>query len=189
MNRGWKFTWKLFISTFQLSAFTFGGGYVIVPLMRKKFVDKYKWIEETEMLDLVAISQSSPGAIAVNASILIGYRLSGIPGAFITVLGTVLPPLVILSVISLFYVAFKQSTVMNFILKGMNAGVAAVVADVTVTMGKNILDEKSVFSTLVMFLSFAAVFFLNIDVKIIILAGGVLGLAYAFYIRRTQREM
>lgn len=189
MDKGWKFYWKLFISTFSLSAFTFGGGYVIVPLMRKKFVDKYKWIEDKEMLDLVAISQSSPGAIAVNASILIGYRLSGIPGAFITILGTVLPPLIILSVISLFYVAFKQSAVVNAILKGMNAGVAAVVADVTVTMGKNIIDEKSVFSILIMISSFAAVFFLNIDVKIIILAGGVLGLAYTFYIRRKQKEM
>ena len=70
----------LFLSTFQLSAFTFGGGFVIIPLMRKKFVEKLKWIDEQEMLDLTAIAQSSPGAIAVNASILVGYRVAGIPG-------------------------------------------------------------------------------------------------------------
>ena len=76
---------KLFISTLYLSAFTFGGGYVIVTLMKKKFVDQYHWIEENEMLDLIAIAQSSPGAIAVNASILIGYRIAGlISGYFCT---------------------------------------------------------------------------------------------------------
>jgi uncharacterized protein YqcC (DUF446 family) len=90
----------LFLSTFKLSACTFGGGYVIVPLMRKKFVEELHWIGEPEMLDLVAIAQSSPGPIAVNASILVGYHMAGVPGALITMLGTVLPPLGIISVIS-----------------------------------------------------------------------------------------
>ena len=87
----------LFTSTFTLSAFTFGGGFVIIPLMRKKFVEQLHWIDEEEMMDLTAIAQSSPGAIAVNASILVGYRVAGVPGALVTVLGTVLPPLIILS--------------------------------------------------------------------------------------------
>jgi len=189
MNKDWKFYWKLFTSTFFLSAFTFGGGYVIIPLMRKKFVDEYKWIEEKEMLDLAAIAQSSPGAIAVNASILIGYRLSGIPGAFVSILGTVLPPLIILSVISTFYIAFKESAVVNAVLKGMSAGVAAVVADVTVKMGKDVVDEKSVFSVLIMVLSFIAVFFFDVDVKLIILACGLLGLANVFLYRLKHKEM
>lgn len=71
---------KLFISTLYLSTFTFGGGYVIVTLMKKKFVDEYHWIEENEMLDLVAIAQSSPGAIAVNGAIVVGYKLAGAVG-------------------------------------------------------------------------------------------------------------
>ena len=70
----------LFLSTFQLSAFTFGGGFVIIPLIRKKFVEQLGWIGEEEMLDLAAIAQSSPGAIAVNISILVGYRVAGVPG-------------------------------------------------------------------------------------------------------------
>ena len=96
-----KLFWTLFWSTFQLSAFTFGGGYVIVPLMRKRFVEGLGWIDENEMIDLIAIAQSSPGPIAVNASIIIGYRIAGISGALCTILGTVLPPLIILSLISL----------------------------------------------------------------------------------------
>ena len=79
MKKDLAFYRKLFTSTFYLSAFTFGGGYVIIPLMRKKFVEQFHWIEEEEMLDLTAIAQSAPGAIAVNASILIGYRLAALP--------------------------------------------------------------------------------------------------------------
>lgn len=75
-----KILWKIFLSTLYLSAFTFGGGYVIVTLMKKKFVDEYHWIGEDEMLDLVAIAQSSPGAIAVNGAIVVGYKLAGIRG-------------------------------------------------------------------------------------------------------------
>ena len=91
---------KLFISTFYLSAFTFGGGYVIVTLMKKKFVDEYHWIDENEMLDLIAIAQSAPGAIAVNGAIVVGYKLAGVFGAITAIIATILPPLVIKSNIS-----------------------------------------------------------------------------------------
>ena len=86
MNKRPNIYLKLFLSTLQLSAFTFGGGYVIVSLLQKKFVEKFKWISEKKMLDIVAISQSS-GAIAVNSSILIGYRMAGFWGALSTLLG------------------------------------------------------------------------------------------------------
>ena len=103
MKKNPKLYLKLFTSTFYLSAFTFGGGYVIVPLMKKKFADDLHWIEEKEMIDLAAIAQSAPGPIAVNAAILVGYRIAGVLGALTTIIGTVLPPFVILAVISLFY--------------------------------------------------------------------------------------
>ena len=125
-----KMLLKLFLSTLYLSAFTFGGGYVIVTLMKKKFVDQYHWIEENEMLDLVAIAQSSPGAIAVNGAIVVGYKLSGILGALVAILGTVLPPFVILSVISVFYKAFRNNWLISQLLEGMQAGVGAVIASV-----------------------------------------------------------
>ena len=108
MNTSLKKHLTLFTSTLKLSACTFGGGFVIIPLMRKKFVDQLHWIDGREMLDLVAIAQSSPGAIAVNASIIIGYHVAGISGALIAAVGTVLPPLVIISIISLFYQAFRD---------------------------------------------------------------------------------
>ena len=131
---------KLFFSTFKLSACTFGGGFVIIPLMRKKFVEELGWIEEDEMMDLTAIAQSSPGAIAVNASILVGYHVAGFSGAMLTVLGTILPPLIIISIISMSYQAFRDNAIVNMAMAGMLCGVAAVICD---QYGKNHFSEKT----------------------------------------------
>lgn len=166
---------KMFSSTFYLSAFTFGGGYVIVPLMKKKFVDKLNWIEEDEMLNLIAIAQSSPGAVAVNASILLGYRVAGIIGAVVSLLGTVLPPLIIISLISLFYTAFRENIVVSAVLKGMQAGIAAVIADVVLNLGGKIVKIKDSISVLVMIGAFIMTFFLKINVMYIILMCGCIG--------------
>lgn len=165
----------LFLSTLKLSACTFGGGFVIIPLMRKKFVEELGWIEEQEMLDLTAIAQSSPGAIAVNASILVGYHVAGVAGALMTVLGTVLPPLVIISVISLFYQAFRDNVIVNMVMAGMLCGVAAVIFDVVINMAKNVFQGKRMTPVLVFFGSFAAVRWLNVNILIVILVCGIIG--------------
>jgi chromate transporter len=119
MEKDFRFYKKLFLSTFSLSAFTFGGGYVIVLLMKNKFVDKFHWVDEQEMMDIIAISQSTPGPMAVDASILVGYRLAGLPGAIVALLATVLTPLIILSIISLFYQAFQSNPVVKAALQGI----------------------------------------------------------------------
>ena len=119
--------WQLFLSTFKLSACTFGGGFVIIPLMRERFVKELHWIEEEEMLDLTAIAQSSPGSIAINASILVGYNVAGIPGALITVVGAALPPLIIISIISAFYQAFRSNKYVSMAMAGMLAGILTAV--------------------------------------------------------------
>lgn len=181
MKKTWKLYWTLFVSTFSLSAFTFGGGYVIVPLMKKKFVENLKWIEEEEMLNIVALSQSSPGAIAINCSILVGYRMAGIPGSIVTVFGTVLPPLIILTVISFCYEAFKSSTVVNALLKGMQAGVAAVIVDVVIGMSGKIFKTKQIFSILMMLGAFIAAFVFDVNVALIIIICGIIGAAAVIY--------
>lgn len=175
MKKDLKFFWTLFISTFTLSAFTFGGGYVIVPLMRKKFVETLGWIDEEEMLDLIAIAQSAPGPIAVNSSIIIGYRLAGIPGALVTTFGTVLPPMVILSVISQFYTAFRDNVVVSLVLKGMGIGVAAVIVDVVCTMAKGVVKTKDALWIIVMCAALVVALFTSLNVVFVILACGVVG--------------
>ena len=142
MRKKQKVFWKLFLSTLYLSAFTFGGGYVIVTLMKDKFVDKYHWIEENEMLDLIAIAQSAPGAIAVNGAIVVGYKLAGLAGVLTAIFGTVLPPFLIVSAISVFYQMFCDNFIISQLLDGMQAGVGAVIASVVWDMTAGITKKK-----------------------------------------------
>jgi chromate transporter len=158
-----------------LSAFTFGGGYVIVSLMKRRFVDERGWLTDGEMLDLAAIAQSCPGAVAVNAAILVGYRVGGIIGALLSVLATILPPFVILGVISACYSSFRSNGIVAAVLKGMQSGVAAVIADVTVTLSVSSWKEGRVPSLIVMAAAFCACWFFSVNVVWIILACGVYG--------------
>lgn len=179
---------KLFLCTFQLSACTFGGGFVIIPLMRKKFVEELHWIQEDEMMDLTAIAQSAPGAIAVNASILVGYHVAGFGGALLTVLGTILPPLIIISVISFFYTAFRDNAIVNMAMTGMLAGVAAVICDVVITMVKGLLHAKRLLPMLVLVAAFIAVRFFKVNILLIILVCGVAGAADTIWRKRAGKE-
>ena len=138
--------WKLFLSTLYISSFTFGGGFVIVTFMKKKFVDELHWIDEQEMLDMTALAQSSPGAIAVNAAILVGWQVEGLIGMIVAVLGTIIPPMVILSVISVFYNAFATNRYIALLLKGMQAGVAAVILAVVFDLGGKVLQIRCLMS-------------------------------------------
>lgn len=178
MEHNGKLYLTLFLSTLKLSASTFGGGYVIVPLMRKRFVDELHWIDEQEMLDLIAVSQSSPGPIAVNASLMIGYRMGGIPGALITALGTVIPPLFIISVISFFYKQFRDNIYVSAVMKGMQAGVAAVICNAVVDMGGTVIKNGGTLSALLMAGVFIAVYFYKLSIILIIVCCGLLGLLY-----------
>ena len=163
-----KFYLMLFWQTFKISAFTFGGGYVIVSLMKKQFVDKLGWLSEKEMLDFTAIAQSSPGAIAVNASILVGYKLGGALGAATAIIGTVLPPLILLTAISYIYTWFISVTAIRYVMLGMQAGVAAVICDVVWSLTLNIWKENRWISMITAILAFVLVAFLSVNVMIIV---------------------
>lgn len=178
--------WKIFWSTFYLSAFTFGGGYVIVSLMKKKFVDEYHWIEEDEMLDLVAIAQSAPGAIAVNGAIVVGYKLAGIPGILTAILGTVIPPFAIISAISVCYQAFRENQIVSLMLEGMQAGVGAVIASVIYDMAAGIVQKKDTVSDLLLIGAFAASCFFGVKVVYVILFCGFLGVLRAVIEKRQN---
>lgn len=175
---------KLFLSMLYISAFTFGGGFVIITFMKRKFVDELGWIDEQEMLDLIALAQSSPGAIAVNAAILVGWRVGGFLGMVTAVIGTVLPPITILSVISLFYAAFAANPYVALVLKGMQAGVAAVILDVVWGLGANVVKTKSAIHMVVMAVAFIATFVYGVNVIYIILAAGLLGVVLAMLERK-----
>lgn len=165
----------LFCSMLYISAFTFGGGFVIVSFMKKKFVDQLHWLDEQEMLDMTALAQSLPGPIAVNAAIQVGWKAGGFAGMLCAVLGTVLPPVVILSVISVFYQRFSASRPVALVLKGMQAGVAAVILDVSVSLGLKVCRSGDLLRILVMAAAFATVFFLKVNVLWIIAGAAAVG--------------
>ncbi|XOQ45075.1 MAG: Chromate transporter [Clostridium sp.] len=166
---------KLFFSTLYLSTFTFGGGYVIVTLLKNKFVDDLHWIDEDEMLDLVAIAQSSPGAIAVNGAIVVGYKLAGFAGILCSILGAVIPPLLILTLISYFYAVLKTNFVIQAMLKGMRAGVGAVIISVVWDMGSSVAKLKDALLLVIMAAAFIANYFYDVNVIYIILLAAVFG--------------
>lgn len=169
----------LFLNTLYISAFTFGGGFVIVTFMKRTFVDKYHWIEEEEMLDLIALAQSSPGAIAVNAAILVGWKVCGFVGMIVAVIGTIVPPMIILSIISFFYAAFISNPYVALVLKGMQAGVAAVILDVVCELGLKVAKEKSILSYIIAIVAFVASFVFGMNVIYIILGAALIGVIKA----------
>ncbi len=178
---------KIFITTLYLSAFTFGGGYVIVSLMKKKFVDENHWIEQDEMLDLVAIAQSSPGPIAINGAIAVGYKLCGMAGALVAIIGTIIPPFVIISIISYCYNAFRSNWIISQLLEGMQAGVAAVIASVTYDMGKDVVKQRDGLSLVIMIVAFVASYILEVNVVFIVIACGLIGLGRGQLEKRKVR--
>lgn len=181
----------LFIEMFRLSAFTFGGGYVIVPLMKRSFVDKLGLMSEKEMLDYTAVAQSAPGAVAINTSILVGMRLGGIPGAAITLIATILPPLIIISIVALIYKLVIGNAIVLAVLRGMRAGICAVIADAVISMIATVTKDFSKTSPLawlrviIIPVSFIAAFMLKINAALIVLAGAILGIITAIVTRKA----
>ena len=176
--------WHMFTAMLYISAFTFGGGFVIATFMKKKFVDEFGWIDEEEMLDLIALAQSSPGAIAVNVAILVGWRVWGFVGMLTAILATILPPMLILSVVSYFYAAFAASRIVALFLKGMQAGVAAILLDVILGLAEKVLKTKSPLHMLIMAAAFVAVAVFDVNVIWIIVAALLIGMASAVILRK-----
>ena len=187
MKKDYSKLWTLFKSMFMLSACTFGGGFVIVSLMKKKFVEQLQWLEEDEMLDVTAITQSSPGPLPVNASVIIGYRIAGVVGSLVAILGTIIPPMIIISIISLFYEQFRTNKYIAIALQVMRAGVAAVIFDVVINLASNVLKTKRVLYIIMMIVAFIATYFFGISAMIIIfvcLGIGILDLIFAIINKR-----
>lgn len=177
--------WELFRQIFILSACTFGGGFVIIGMIRKVFVEKLHWISEEEILDLTVIAQSTPGPLGVNMAVITGYRIQGVSGALVCALAASLPPIIIISVISVFYNQFKDNRIIALLLQVMRAGVAAVLVDVVIDLAANVLKTKNALWILLMVASFVALVWFKVSIVWLILICGAVGLVYSL---RTGKE-
>lgn len=178
------YLWLAKINLF-ISAFTFGGGYIVVPMVRKYFVEKKELFDENELIEMAAIAQSTPGAIAINLMALSGYRTAGIIGMIISCVCAVLPPLAILAVVSVCYSAVITNAAVAAVLKGMQACVAALIVDFVVDMTGVILKEHSLFSAALILTAFAVSFFTDINV-ILVLSGSCILCILRVYIKEKE---
>ncbi len=170
------FYWTLFKSTFLISAFTVGGGFVIIPLLRAKYVDEYGWLDDKETLNLVSIAQSMPGIVAVNSAIILGYRMAGIAGALTGVAATVLPPLITLSVISCFYDAFAHNEYVRYALKGMQCGATALIINVAIDLLKKQWKKRLLLPLLIIIATFIANLVFDVNIMLLVVIDGLIGL-------------
>ena len=172
------FYWKLFQSTFLISAFTVGGGFVIIPLLRAKYVDEYGWLDDKEPLNLVSIAQSMPGVVAVNAAIILGYRMAGLRGALTALAATILPPLVTLSVISCAYDWFATNPYVRYALKGMQCGATALIVNVAIDLLQKQWRKKLLWPLAIIVGTFVANFFFGVNIMLLVVIDGLLGLVF-----------
>ena len=190
MKKHYSKLWILFKSMFVLSMCTFGGGFVIVSLMKKRFVEELKWIEEEEMLDVTAITQSAPGPLMINAAVIVGYRIAGIVGALTAIAGSILPPMIIISIISIFYEQFCTNSYVAMALQVTRAGVAAVIFDVVWKLAGNVWNTKRALYIAMMVIAFVATFFFDISAMLIIFTCLGIGLLdLVFCVKKGKEEV
>ena len=173
MDKIKTYCWLFCINVF-ISAFTFGGGYVVIPMIKKYYVEEKQLFDEGELMNIAAIAQSSPGAIAINMSALAGYRVAGWQGLIISCIAAILPPLVILSIVSAIYSLIRDNRIISALLKGMEAGVAALIVDLIIDMYALIIKEKQLFYTLLVPIAFILNYVFHMNVAMIIIGALVL---------------
>ncbi len=176
----------LFVTFLKIGAFTFGGGYAMIPLIQKEVVDKRKWITDEDILEIVAIAESTPGPIAINAATFVGYRRCGFMGALLSSLGVILPSFVIILVISLVLKQFQNIKAVQYAFHGIRAGVLALIIKALFSMYKQC--KKNAVSLVVMALAFILTAVFNIDVLIVIVGCALFGLITSMIIQRRAKE-
>lgn len=173
---------KMFWSFFKIGAFTFGGGYAMIPLIEEEVVNKNSWISKEDFLDILVISQSFPGALAVNCSTFIGYKIGNLPGAILALLGTILPSFFIILCIASFFMQFRNNYYVDLIFKGINGAVPVLVLVAIISLSKSI--KKNYINYTIIILTVVLLKFFNMHPVIIILLSGVYG--YIFLRKKVQ---
>jgi chromate transporter len=175
---------ELCISFFKIGLFTFGGGYAMIPIMEQEVVEKKKWVNEEDIVSILAISESTPGPLAVNAATYIGYNIRGVLGSICATLSVVLPSFIIISIISLFFIEFKQNKIIEFMFNGIRCAVGVLVINAGIKMSKK--TKVSVFNMILLFIALFLSVLTSIDIIFIILGSAIIGLIYYSFINTKE---
>lgn len=167
----------LFLTFLKIGAFTFGGGYAMIPLIQKEAVEKHKWISDEDILDIIAIAESTPGPIAINSATFVGYRVAGVLGSAAATFGTVLPSFLIISVIATVLNEFYHITAVKYAFFGIRAGVLALIFKSLYTMYRKC--PKNIAAYIIMVVAFLIVAFTHINILFVLIGCAVFGLIYS----------
>ena len=166
--------WTLFVTFFKLSAFTFGGGYAMLPLLQEDVVEKKKWITEDEMLDMLAISESTPGPFVINAATFVGFHEAGVLGAAAATLGVALPSYIAIMVISVLFAIFRENRWVDAAFRGIRAGVVVLIINAVIKLAKK-MKWKAVGVVLAL-AAFGISLFLDINIIFVLIGAGIVGI-------------
>ena len=177
-----KTLWQVFLSFFKIGAFTFGGGYAMIPLIQNEAVEQRHWVTDDDILEVVAIAESTPGPIAINSATFVGYKAAGVLGSVCATLGVVLPSFVVILALSFVLRQFHELEAVRYAFFGIRAGVLALLVKALWTMYQK--SPKGWVSYVVMAASFVLTAIFDVNVIFVIIGCAVFGVASSFYLKR-----
>ena len=187
MKKKLKLYLQLLLSFMKIGVVTFGGGYAMIPIIENETSKKRKWISGDDLIDVVAISESTPGPIAICAASFIGYKTAGVLGAFFATLGVIVPSFIIIFLISLLLSNFAQLDIVKYAFTGIRAGVLALIIKAVISMFKK--APKNTLAYIIMALSFALVVIFSTNVLIIIISSAVVGITASYIARKRGKTL
>ena len=186
MKNKWKTAWQVFATFFKIGAFTFGGGYAMIPLIQRETVDNHKWVTEDDILEIIAIAESTPGPIAINSATFVGYRACGIPGSVCATLGVVLPSFLIILTISGILREFQENVYVQYAFRGIRCGVLALILKAMWGMYKKC--KKNIPAYIVMVAAFVLVAFVKVPVFWVIAGCAVFGIVTFYAMEKEGKK-
>jgi len=177
---------QLFLSFLKIGALTFGGGYAMMPIMRKEVVEVKKWADDEDILKILVISESTPGVLAVNSATFIGYKIAGFKGSLVATLGVIIPSFVIISIISLFIIEFKSLQLVSYAFLGIQAGVAVLIFRAALKLSKKV--HFNVFAIIILVFSMLVALFTTISVIYVLLLSAILGILYGLMVHYKEAK-
>ena len=178
--------WELFLVFFKIGAFTFGGGYAMIPLIRNEVVNRKLWLNDDEFMDMLALAQSAPGPISLNTALFVGNKQLGFKGSLFCGLGIILPSFIIILIIAVLFTQFKENPVIESIFKGIRPAVVALIAAPLLGLSKSAgVNLKNIWIPIIVAL---AVWLLKISPVYIILVAILSGVLYYLFIKLKMKR-
>lgn len=177
---------EMFLTFLKIGAFTFGGGYAMIPIIQDEIATKRKWMEEKEFIDVIALAQGSPGAVAINASIYVGYRVKGIPGALVATLGVVLPSFFIILLIAKFFFQYRAHPIIEKVFLGIRPAIVALIASAVYKLMKSV--KLGYAGMAVASITFLTIVFLGINPIYLILIAALGTVGFKKYMKKKKKD-